>query len=59
MTFTLEPNEAAFIIRVLGQLPTESGSYPLHVKLVQQFNEQLQQFNEQQEKAPEVMQGAE
>lgn len=40
MIFTLEPNEAAFIVRVLGQLPTESGAYPLHVKLVQQFKEQ-------------------
>lgn len=40
MTFDLEPNEAAFIVRVLGQLPTESGAYPLHQKLVQQFKEQ-------------------
>jgi len=37
MIFTLEPNEAAFIVRVLGQLPTESGAYPLHPKLVQQL----------------------
>ena len=36
-TFTLETNEAAFIVRVLGQLPTESGAFPLHQKLVQQF----------------------
>ena len=48
MTFNLEPNEAAFIVRVLGQLPTESGAYSLHVKLVQQFKEQ--------ENEPEVMQ---
>jgi hypothetical protein len=40
MTFTLEANEAAFIVRVLGQLPTESGAFPLHQKLVQQFKEQ-------------------
>jgi len=40
MTFTIEPNEAAFIVRVLGQLPTESGAYPLHQKLVAQFKEQ-------------------
>ena len=51
MTFTLEQNEAAFIIRVIGQLPTESGAYPLHQKLVAQFKEQE---NEQ-----EVMQVAE
>lgn len=36
-TFTLDTNEAAFIVRVLGQLPTESGAFPLHQKLVQQF----------------------
>lgn len=40
MTFNLEPNEAAFIVRVLGQLPTESGAFPLHQKLVAQFKEQ-------------------
>jgi hypothetical protein len=47
MTFDLDTNEAAFIVRVLGQLPTESGAYPLHQKLVAQFKEQEQ---------PEVMQ---
>lgn len=40
MTFTLEANEAAFIVRVLGQLPTESGAFQLHQKLVAQFKEQ-------------------
>lgn len=40
MTFTLEDNEAAFIVRVLGQLPTETGAFPLHQKLVAQFKEQ-------------------
>jgi hypothetical protein len=43
MHFDLETNEAAFIIRVLGQLPTESGAYPLHQKLVAQFKEQEDQ----------------
>lgn len=47
MTFTLDSNEAAFIVRVLGQLPTESGAFPLHQKLVQQWQEQGK---------PEVMQ---
>lgn len=37
MTFNLETNEAAFIVRVIGQLPTESGAFPLHQKLVEQF----------------------
>ena len=40
MTFTLDTNEAAFIIRVLGQLPTESNAFPLHQKLVAQFQAQ-------------------
>ena len=43
MTFTLEQNEAAFIVRVLGQLPTESGAFPLHQKLVQQYQEQVKE----------------
>ena len=47
MTFDLEPNEAAFVIRVIGQLPTESGAYQVLQKLVQQFKEQ---------EKPEVMQ---
>ena len=38
--FNLDANEAAFIIRVIGQLPTESGAFPLHQKLVEQFKEQ-------------------
>lgn len=42
MNFTLEDNEAAFIVRVIGQLPTESGAFPLHQKLVQQFQAQEQ-----------------
>ncbi len=40
MTFNLEANEAAFIVRVIGQLPTESGAFPLHQKLVEQFKDQ-------------------
>jgi hypothetical protein len=40
MVFNVEPNEAAFIVRVIGQLPTESGAFPLHQKLVEQFQEQ-------------------
>lgn len=40
MEFKLEQNEAAFIIRVIGQLPTESGAFPLHQKLVAQYQEQ-------------------
>lgn len=40
MIFTLEDHEAAFIVRVLGQLPTETGAFPLHQKLVEQFKSQ-------------------
>jgi hypothetical protein len=49
MNFTLEANEAAFIVRVIGQLPTESGAYPLHQKLVKQFQDA--QASEEQEPA--------
>lgn len=38
--FKLDANEAAFVIRVIGQLPTESGAFPLHQKLVEQFKYQ-------------------
>ncbi len=41
MNFTLEQNEAAFIIRVIGQLPTESGAFPLLQKLVGQYQSQV------------------
>ena len=51
MTFTLEDNEAAFIVRVLGQLPTESGAFPLHQKLVAQFQAQDVKERDQAEKA--------
>lgn len=41
MNFTdLTPEEAAFIVRVIGNLPTESNAWPLHQKLVKQFTEQ-------------------
>jgi hypothetical protein len=43
MVFNVEPNEAAFIVRVIGQLPTESGAFPLHQKLVEQFQKQDKQ----------------
>ena len=41
MNFTdLTPEEAAFIVRVIGQLPTEINAWPLHQKLVKQFSDQ-------------------
>jgi hypothetical protein len=43
MVFNVDANEAAFIVRVIGQLPTESGAFPLHQKLVAQFQEQEKQ----------------
>lgn len=43
ISFNLDINESAFIIRVLGQLPTESGAFPLHQKLVEQFKTQQQE----------------
>lgn len=49
MIFTLDLNEAAFILRVVGQLPTESGAFPLHQKLVEQFKEQQNKDGQQLE----------
>lgn len=40
MKFELDQNEAEFIVRVVGNLPTQSNAYSLWQKLVQQFNEQ-------------------
>ncbi len=36
-TFTLEDNEAAFIIGTIGKLPIETGAAPIFQKLQQQF----------------------
>lgn len=48
MTFTLENNEAAFIVRVLGQLPTETGAFPLYQKLEEQFKVQESKQDDKQ-----------
>jgi hypothetical protein len=37
ITFTLEQKEAEFIIQAIGQLPTQSGAFPLFEKLKQQY----------------------
>ncbi len=37
IVYTLEDNEAAFVVKVMGQLPTETGAFPLFQKLQQQF----------------------
>lgn len=42
--------EAAFIVRVIGQLPTESNAHPLWQKLSQQFA--TQQAEAQKADAP-------
>ena len=36
-TFTLEDKEAEFIVQVMGQLPTQSGAFPLFQKLQQHY----------------------
>ena len=53
MVFDVEANEAAFIVRVIGQLPTESGAFPLHQKLVAQFQSQDGKEQEKQQVATE------
>jgi len=39
-TFTLEDNEAEFVVKVIGQMPTQSNAFPLFQKLAEQFNTQ-------------------
>lgn len=41
ITFQLEQQAAAGLINVLGQLPTNSGVFPLLTQLVMQYNEQI------------------
>jgi hypothetical protein len=41
--FNLEDNEANFILQVIGQLPTQSGAYPLLQKLEGQAKEQIKE----------------
>ena len=40
MTFTFEANEAAYIIRLLGSQPTETGAFPLYQKALGQYRAQ-------------------
>ena len=40
-TFTLEDNEAEFVVKVIGELPTKSGAMPVFNKLAEQYNAQL------------------
>jgi hypothetical protein len=40
MKFELTQNDAAALLGILGQLPTNTGVYPILVNLVAQYNEQ-------------------
>ena len=59
MIFNLEPNEAAYIVRLIGSQPTESGAYPLHQKLVAQFQAQSEEGKDQAQAQKEAMQPGE
>ena len=59
MIFNLEPAEAAYIVRVIGQLPTESGAYPIHQKLMTQFKAQSEEGKDQAQAQKEAMQPGE
>ena len=39
----VEAKEAQFLLQVLGQLPTQSGAFPLLQKLLQQVQPQMPQ----------------
>jgi hypothetical protein len=49
ITLSVTPESAQDILRVLGQLPTSSGAYPLLVDLKKQYDEQVQQDSQQEE----------
>ena len=59
MIFNLEPNEAAYIVRLIGSQLTESGAYPLHQKLVAQFQSQSEEGKDQAQAQKEAMQPGE
>lgn len=42
ITFNVQKEEAAFIVQVLGNLPTQSNAHPLWMKLVNQLQAQEQ-----------------
>ena len=46
MKFELNQDEAAGLINLIGQLPTNSGVYPVLVKLVEQFKAQEEKADE-------------
>jgi hypothetical protein len=41
IVFTLEDREAEFVVQVIGELPTNSGAFPLLQKLQKQAQESL------------------
>lgn len=43
VTLSVTANEAQFLLRVLGELPTKSGAFPLAAKIEKQANAQLAQ----------------
>lgn len=51
--FHLTSDEAAFVLRVIGQLPTESNAWPLHQKMLGQYNDAAKKVAEQKGRADE------
>ena len=41
IVYTLDEKEAQFLLQVIGQLPTQSGAFPLLQKLQTQYQESL------------------
>ena len=50
ITLTATADEMAFVLRVIGQLPTESNAWPLHQKFKAQFEEQAKTAQEAESK---------
>jgi hypothetical protein len=55
-TFTLEDNEALFIIDQIGGIPTKVGVGPLFQKLADQYNSQIPQATEEAKPQEETVQ---
>jgi hypothetical protein len=41
IVYTLDEKEAQFVLQVIGQLPTQSGAFPLLQKLQAQYQESV------------------
>ena len=53
ITLDLFADEAAIIVQVIGNLPTQTGAFPLYQKLIQQIQAQMPAQEEAKEESAE------